>query len=94
MGTELDKIRAKLGNKKKKGGKAWIKIDATQLNGWLDTERFPCNFSQVNSAQSNKATYNNNMCWSEMLKGDSTHLHNAFVWMGGGRCMVLQISAS
>ena len=54
---------------KKKVKKARVMIDATQLNVSVMHNVFPCYFSQVNSAQSNKAICNyNNMCWSEMLR--------------------------
>lgn len=55
--------------RKGKRRKAWVMIDATQLNVSVMHNVFPCYFSQVKSAQSNKAICNyNNMCWSDMLK--------------------------
>lgn len=63
--SEFDKKRVE----KEKRRKAWVMIDATQLNVSVMHNVFPCYISQVKSAQSNKAICNyNNMCWSDMLK--------------------------
>lgn len=68
----LSGIFFRIWQKKGRKGKrstAWVMIDATQLNVSVMHNVFPCYFSQVKSAQSNKAICSyNNMCWSDMLK--------------------------